>query len=43
MKIPNFDRAALTAVERVVFLYEFKAGIDAYLAALAPGSPVADA
>lgn len=43
MKIPNFDRAALTAVERVVFLYEFKAGIDAYLAALAPGAPVADA
>jgi amidase len=40
VKIPNFDRAGLTAVERVVFLYEFKAGINAYLAALAPGAPV---
>ena len=40
MKIPNFDRTGLTAVERVVFLYEFKAGINAYLATLAPGAPV---
>jgi hypothetical protein len=40
VKIPNFDRTGLTAVERVVFLYEFKAGINAYLAALAPDVPV---
>jgi amidase len=40
VKIPTFDRAALTAVERVVFLYEFKAGINACLAGLAPGMPV---
>ncbi len=40
VKIPNFDRAALTASEIVVFLYEFKAGVNAYLAELAPGAPV---
>ena len=40
VKIPNFDRAALTAAEIVVFLYEFKAGVNAYLAELAPGAPV---
>ena len=40
VKIPNFDRAALTAAESVVFLYEFKAGVNAYLAELAPGAQV---
>jgi amidase len=40
VKIPNFDRAALTAAEITVLLYEFKAGLNAYLAGLAPGSPV---
>jgi amidase len=29
--IRDFDRDALTAVERTVFLYEFKAGVNAYL------------
>jgi len=38
--IPNFDHEALTAVERVVCLYEFKAGVNGYLATLAPGAPV---
>ena len=38
--IPDFDRDALTAPERVVFLHEFKAGVNAYLAATAPGSTV---
>jgi amidase len=37
--IPNFDRDALTAPERVVFAYEFKAGVNAYLADVAPGAP----
>ncbi|HET7343136.1 MAG TPA: amidase, partial [Methylomirabilota bacterium] len=40
VKIPNFDRAALSAAESVVLLYEFKAGVNAYLADLAPGAPV---
>jgi amidase len=40
VKIPNFDRVALTASEVVVFLYEFKAGVNAYLADLAPGAKV---
>jgi amidase len=40
VKIPNFDRAALTAAEITVLLYEFKAGVNAYLAGLAPGAPV---
>jgi amidase len=40
VKIPNFDRAALTASERIVLLYEFKAGVNAYLADLAPGAKV---
>jgi amidase len=40
VKIPNFDRAALTASEITVFLYEFKAGVNAYLADLAPGGRV---
>src|SRR5499427_2345623 len=38
--IPNFDHEMLTAVERVVLLYEFKAGVNGYLATLAPGAPV---
>ena len=29
--IPRFDREALTAPERIVFYYEFKAGVNAYL------------
>ncbi|MGH7354906.1 MAG: amidase [Candidatus Rokuibacteriota bacterium] len=32
VKIPNFDRAALTAAEIIVLFYEFKAGVNAYLA-----------
>ncbi len=40
VKIPNFDRAALTAAEIIVLLYEFKAGVNAYLADLAPGAQV---
>jgi len=40
VKIPNFDRVALTAAEIIVLLYEFKAGVNAYLAGLAPGGPV---
>src|SRR6267378_2528965 len=40
VKIPNFDRAALTASELIVFMYEFKAGVNAYLADLAPGARV---
>ena len=40
VKIPNFDRAALTAAEIIVFLYEFKAGVNAYLAGLQPGAQV---
>src|SRR6266478_9266021 len=40
VKIPNFDRAALTAAEIIVFLYEFKAGVNAYLAKLPPGAQV---
>jgi amidase len=40
VKIPNFDRAALTAAEITVLLYEFKAGVNAYLAGLAPGAHV---
>ena len=40
VKIPSFDRDALTAPERVVFYYEFKAGVNAYLAGLAPGARV---
>ena len=31
VEIPDFDRDALTAVERTVFFYEFKAGVNAYL------------
>ena len=40
VKIPNFDRAALTAAELIVLLYEFKAGVNAYLASVAPGAQV---
>jgi amidase len=40
VQIPNFDNAKLTDPEIVVFLYEFKAGLNAYLAALMPGAPV---
>jgi amidase len=40
VKIPNFDRAALTASELIVLMYEFKAGVNAYLADLAPGARV---
>jgi amidase len=40
VKIPGFDRDALTAPERVVFCYEFKAGVNAYLADVAPGAKV---
>lgn len=40
VKIPNFDRAALTSAELVVLLYEFKAGVNAYLASVAPGAQV---
>ncbi len=38
--IPHFDREALTKPERVVFCYEFKAGVNAYLADVAPGAAV---
>ncbi len=38
--IPYFDRAALTEVERIVLSYEFKAGVNAYLAELEPGARV---
>ncbi len=40
VKIPNFDRPALTAAEIIVLLYEFKAGLNAYLAGVAPGAQV---
>jgi amidase len=39
VQIPN-DRAKFTEAELIVFQYEFKAGVNAYLAALAPGAPV---
>jgi amidase len=32
VKIPNFDRTVLNAAEIIVLLYEFKAGVNAYLA-----------
>jgi amidase len=38
--IPHFDREALTRPERVVFYHEFKAGVNAYLADVAPGAAV---
>jgi amidase len=38
--IPHFDRTALTTPERVVFCYELKAGVNAYLADLSPGAAV---
>jgi amidase len=38
--IPQFDRAALTTPERTVFYYEFKAGVNAYLAEVSPGARV---
>ncbi len=37
VKIPNFDRAALTTPELIVFLYELKAGVNAYLASTQGG------
>ena len=37
VKIPNFDRAALTTPELIVFLYELKAGVNAYLAGVQGG------
>jgi amidase len=40
VKIPNFDRAALTASEHIVFLHEFKAGVNAYLAEWTIGASV---
>jgi amidase len=40
VKIPNFDRAALTSAELIVLFYEFKAGVNAYLASVAPGAQV---
>ncbi len=40
VKIPNFDRTALTSAELIVLLYEFKAGVNAYLASVAPGAQV---
>jgi amidase len=40
VQIPNLDKAKLTDAELLVFLYEFKAGLNAYLAALAPGAQV---
>jgi amidase len=40
VKIPNFDRTTLNAAEITVLLYEFKAGVNAYLASVAPGAPV---
>ena len=38
--IPHFDREALTTPERIVFCYEFKAGVNGYLAETTPGAPV---
>ena len=38
--IEHFDRDALSKPERVVFCYEFKAGVNAYLADVAPGAQV---
>ncbi len=40
VKIPNFDRTALTSAELIVLLYEFKAGVNAYLSSVAPGAQV---
>ncbi len=40
VQIPNLDKAKLTDAELLVFMYEFKAGLNAYLAALAPGAQV---
>jgi amidase len=40
VKIPNFDRTAFSAAELIVLLYEFKAGVNTYLAGLTPGAPV---
>ena len=41
VKIPHFDRVAFTASEYTVLLYEFKAGVNAYLAGeVAPGAQV---
>ena len=40
VKIPNFDRTTLNAAEITVLLYEFKAGVNAYLARVAPGAQV---
>jgi len=40
IKIPNFDRTTLNAAEITVLLYEFKAGVNAYLASVAPGAQV---
>jgi amidase len=40
VKIPNFDRAALSAAELTVLLYEFKAGVNSYLSSVAPGAHV---
>jgi len=40
VKIPNFDRTALNTAEITVLLYEFKAGVNAYLASVAPGAQV---
>ena len=40
VKIPNFDRTTLNAAEITVLLYEFKAGVNAYLASVAPGAQV---
>src|SRR5215470_3840123 len=40
IKIPNFDRPTLNAAEITVLLYEFKAGVNAYLAGVAPGAQV---
>jgi len=40
IKIPNFDRPTLNAAEITVLLYEFKAGVNAYLASVAPGAQV---
>ena len=37
--IPHFDRRVLDPVERTVMLYEFKAGVNAYLAGVT-GAPV---
>ena len=38
--IPHFDRTALTTPERLVFCYELKAGVNAYLADVSPGAAV---